>query len=294
MRAFFVRSFIDSDARIVIEDALELDDWVVTSHLERTGGLYMNAVVKGTTMPVLEVSLEPGEAVISTHGELSWMTPSLRMSQTTGLNQSGRGGLFSGIKRVVGGGGLFLTKYEAQGSAGMVAFATKLPGRIFPVNISPGSGYLVHRHGMLCSTLDVVPTVGAQQSFRAGIYGKDGFILQRLEGSGTAWVELSGEIINYKLQPQETILVHPGHVGMFQDSVQFQITTMQGMSNIFFGGDGYHLVALTGPGEIWLQSMPIPILANALSPYLVGGAPTAAATGGVAGGVMGAIFGDNV
>ncbi len=250
----------------------------------------MNADVKGTTMPVLEVSLDPGEAVISTHGELSWMTPSLRMSQTMGSNPTGRGGLLSGIKRVVGGGGLFLTKYEAHGSAGMVAFATKLPGRIFPVAISPGSGYLVHRHGMLCATLDVIPTVGMQQSFRAGVYGKDGFILQRLEGSGTAWVELSGEIINYKLQPQETLLVHPGHVGMFQDTIQFQITTMQGMSNIFFGGDGYHLVALTGPGEIWLQSMPVPILANALSPYLGSGAATTATTGGV----MGAIFGDSV
>ncbi len=255
---------------------------------------YMNAVVKGTTMPVLEVSLDPGEAVISTHGELSWMTPSLRMSQTTGLGQGGKGGLLSGIKRIVGGGGLFLTKYEAQGAAGMVSFAAKLPGRIFPVAISAGNGYLVHRHGMLCATLDVNPSVGMQQSFRAGIYGRDGFILQKLEGSGTAWVELSGEIINYKLQPQETLLVHPGHVGMFQDSVQFQITTIQGMSNVFFGGDGYHLVALTGPGEIWLQSMPIPMLASAIAPYLSGGSSEAAATGGVAGGVIGAIFGNSV
>jgi uncharacterized protein (TIGR00266 family) len=254
----------------------------------------MKAEVKGTTMPVLEINLESGESVISTHGELSWMTPSMRMSQSTGLG-GGKGGLLSGLKRVIGGASLFLTKYEAVGGAGMVSFASKLPGRIFPVEIAQGSGYLVHRHGLLCATPEVVPTVGLQQSFRAGIYGRDGFVLQRLEGAGTAWIELSGEIINYKLQPQETLLVHPGHVGMFQDSVSFQITTIQGLSNIFFGGDGYHLVALTGPGEVWLQSMPVPILANAVAPYLGGGnAASSAVAGGAAGGVLGAIFGDSV
>lgn len=255
-------------------------------------GLSMNSEIKGTTMPVLEVLLEQGESIISTHGELSWMTPSVRMSQTMASGQGTQGGLLSGLKRVMGGGGLFLTKFEAVGDGGLVAFAAKLPGRIMPVTVSPGSGFLVHRHGLVCATPGVVPSVGLQQSFRAGIYGRDGFILQRLEGNGTAWVELSGEIVTYTLNPGETLLVHPGHVGLFQDTVQFQITTISGLTNIFFGGDGYHLVSLSGPGEVWLQSMPLPILASALSPYLPGTAGNAAA-GGAAGGVMGAIFGNN-
>ena len=238
----------------------------------------MQGEIKGTTMPVLEMHLENGESVISTHGELSWMTPNMRMSQSTGGS----------------GGGLFVTKYEAVGGPGSVSFAAKLPGRIFPVEINASGGYLVHRHGWLCGTDGVVPTVGLQQSFRAGLYGRDGFILQRLEGSGTAWVELSGEIINYQLAPGQTLLVHPGHVGMFQDSVSFQITTVPGLSNIFFGGDGYHLVSLTGPGQIWLQSMPVALLAHALEPYLGGQATSSAASGGLAGGILGDVLGRNV
>ncbi|MGC8465708.1 MAG: AIM24 family protein [Acidimicrobiales bacterium] len=255
----------------------------------------MNAEIKGTTMPVLEMSLEVNEAVISTHGELSWMTPNMQMSQTTSSGDATKGhGIMSSLKRMVGGGGLFLTKYQATGGSGTVAFAAKLPGRILPVEIANGNGYLVHRHGWICGTPGITPSIGLQQSFRAGIYGRDGFMMQRLEGQGTAWVELSGEIIQYSLAPGQSLLVHPGHVGMFQDSVQFQITTVPGLSNIAFGGDGYHLVALTGPGDIWLQSMTMPILAQALEPYLNAGNTQAAAQGGVVGGLAGEIFGKSV
>ena len=254
----------------------------------------MKADIKGTTMPVLEITLESGESVISTHGELSWMTPNMRMSQSTASGGGGRG-LMSSLKRVVGGGGLFVTQYEATGGTGSVAFAAKVPGRIFPVEIGATGGYLVHRHGWVCGTPGVTPSIGLQQSFRAGLYGRDGFILQKLEGQGTAYIELSGEIINYSLASGQTLLVHPGHVGMFQDTVSFQITQIQGLSNVFFGGDGYHLVALTGPGEIWLQSTPLPILAHSLEPYLGGGAPpTNAVTGGIAGGIVGDLFGRGV
>ncbi len=259
----------------------------------------MRGEIKGTTMPVLEMWLEPGESVISTHGELSWMTPNMRMNTTTGGSGGGggvKGGLLSGLKRVMGGGSLFVTHYEAVGGPGNVSFAAKVPGRIFPVEISSAGGYLVHRHGWLCGTPGIVPTVGLQQSFRAGLYGKDGFILQRLEGQGTAWVELSGEVINYELAAGQSLLVHPGHVGMFQDSVSFQVTQVQGLSNVFFGGDGYHLVALSGPGQIWLQSMPLPLLAHAISPYLGEGSSQVApaVSGGIAGAVLGDMFGRNV
>ena len=252
----------------------------------------MQTDVKGTTMPVLEVSLDPGEHVISTHGSLSWMSPNLQMSQTT--SAGGKGGLLSGLKRALGGGGIFLTRYEAQAGPATVAFAAKQPGRIFPVEIGASGGYLVHRHGWLCATPGVQPSVGLQQSFRGGLFGGDGFVLERLEGEGTAWVELAGEIISYDLAPGQSILVHPGHVGVFQDSVSFQITRVPGVANLLFGDDGFHLVALTGPGTVWLQSMPIPVLASALSPYLPGQAAERGATGGVAGGLVGNLFGNNV
>lgn len=246
----------------------------------------MQAEIKGTTMPILEVSLSQGEQLVSHHGELAWMTPSIQMSQTTNSGGGG-GGFMQGLKRVVGGGGLFLTRFEGPG---MITFAAKAPGHIVHVDIEPGHEYLVHRHGWLCGTAGITPSVGMQQSFRGGLFGGDGFLLQKLEGHGRAWVELSGELISYDLPPGQTLLVHPGHVGMFQGSVQFQITTIKGIANKLFGGDGYHLVALTGPGRIWLQSMPLVQLAHSLSPYLMAENRTEAAGAGAAGGIIGGML----
>ena len=251
----------------------------------------MQAEIKGSTMPLLEMILEPGESLISTHGELSWMSANIQLTQTT--STGGQKGFMSGLKRAVGGGGLFLTKYEAQGGQGMLAFAAKLPGRIFEIGIGPGQGYLVHRHGWVCGTDGVLPTIGMQQSFRGGMYGGDGFILQRLEGQGRAWIELSGEITTYELVDGQSLLVHPGHVGLFEDMVKFSITRLPGIKNMAFGGDGFHLVSLTGPGRVWLQSMPVPVLAQAIEPYLRHEDDHSAVDAGV-GGVLGGIIGKNL
>jgi len=258
----------------------------------------MNAEVKGTTLPTLQVTLNPGEFVISTHGELAWMTANMQLSQQ--MNTGGQTGFMAGLKRVVAGGGLFLTKYAAQGGPGQVTFATKLPGRIFPLEITQCNGFLVHRHGWLCGSEGISPTIGLQQSFRGGLYGGDGFILEKLEGQGTAWIELSGEITTYDLVNGQTILVHPGHVGVFEQSISFQVTRMPGIANKLFGCDGFHLVALTGPGKVWLQSMPISGLAMALEPYLGdkrddrGGGMADLAGGAAIGGVLGDLFGKNI
>lgn len=251
----------------------------------------MQAEVKGSTLPLLEMVLDPGESVISAHGELSWMSANVQLTQTT--NTGGQKGIMSGLKRAMGGGGIFLTRYEAEGGQGMVAFGAKLPGRIFPVTIEQGQGYLVHRHGWVCGTDGIVPTIGMQQTFRGGMYGGDGFILQRLEGQGQAWIELSGEITTYELAAGQTMLVHPGHVGLFEDRVSFTITRLQGIKNLAFGGDGFHLVALTGPGNIWLQSMPVPLLAQAIAPYLPSSDDHPVADAGI-GGVLGGIIGKNL
>lgn len=255
----------------------------------------MNAEVKGTTLPTLQVTLDPGEAVVSTHGDLAWMTANMQMSQTA--SAGGQKGFMAGLKRVAGGGGLLVTRYEAQGGPGQVTFAAKLPGRIFPIEVTPGNAYLVHRHGWLCGTPGVIPSVGLQQSFKGGLFGGDGFVLEKLEGTGTTWVELSGEVTTYDLAAGQTVLAHPGHVGVFEQSVSFQITRVPGIANKLFGGDGYHLVALTGPGKVWLQSMPIVMLARALAPYLGGDDRSTgldAVSGGAAGGVLGDLLGRNV
>jgi uncharacterized protein (AIM24 family) len=253
----------------------------------------MKAEIKGTTMPVLEMLLDPGEFIISSHGELSWMSANMQLTQS--FNASGQpgggGGLMGTLKRAVGGGGLLITKYEPMGGPGMVSFAAKVPGRIFPIEIDPSMGYSVHRHGWLCGTPGVTVSVGFQQSFTGGLWGGDGFLLQKLDGQGTAWIELSGEITTYQLQAGQTIMAHPGHVGLFHNSITFTTQRLPGLMNYAFGKDGHHLAVLTGPGTVWLQSMPIVILAQSVAPYVAkdddhhGGA--SAVGGGLLGGVIG-------
>ena len=218
--------------------------------------------IAGTTMPVLEFNLQPNDAIISEAGELSWMGSSIQM--TTHTQFAGGGGLLGVLKRVAGGGSIFMSEYRAVGAPGELAFAAKLPGHIVPVEVSPGSEYMIHRHGFLCATPLVQISVGFQQSLGAGVFGGEGFLLQKLSGHGTAWLELSGELVTRDLQPGETLRVHPGHIGAFQSTVSFQITTIPGIKNMIFGGDGIFLAALTGPGRIWLQTLPVANLAHAI------------------------------
>ena len=212
------------------------------------------------------------------------------IQMTTHTQFGGGGGLFGVLKRVAGGGSIFMSEYRAIGAAGEVAFATKLPGHIVPVEVSPGHEYMIHRHGFLCATPQIQIGVGFQQSLGAGIFGGDGFLLQRVSGQGIAWLKLSGELVVRDLLPGETLRVHPGHVGAFQSSVSFQITTVPGIKNMIFGGDGIFLASLTGPGRIWLQTLPISKLAHALSEYMPHETRRETVQGGVVGGIVGSIL----
>jgi uncharacterized protein (TIGR00266 family) len=219
------------------------------------------------------------------------MTGSIQM--TTHTQMGGGGGIFGALKRVAGGGSLFMTEYRAQQYPGQVAFATKVPGHIVPVELTPGTEYMVHRHGFLCATPQVSIGIGFQQSLGAGIFGGNGFVLQRVAGQGTAWLELSGELILKQLAPGEILRVHPGHVGVFQSSVSFQITTIPGIKNMIFGGDGLFLAQLQGPGTVWLQTLPISRLAHQISEYLPHTESRSvgpAVGGGLLGGIVGSIL----
>src|ERR1039458_2607075 len=143
----------------------------------------MQTGIQCTTMPVLEVQLDPNESVFSESGELSWMTASIQMMTHTQMG--GGGGLFGVLNRVAGGGSLFMTEYRANQYPGEVAFAAKVPGHIVPVQLGPGAEYMVHRHGFLCATPQVSIGVGFQQSLGAGIFGGNGVLLQKVAGQGT-------------------------------------------------------------------------------------------------------------
>jgi uncharacterized protein (TIGR00266 family) len=253
--------------------------------------LAMKHQITGTILPILQIGLEPGETLIAPPGELAWMTPGIRLNTT--MATAGAGGIWSAITRAVSGGGLFMTEFTAEYGGG-VAFAPKVPGQIVDLAVQPGHGYIAHKHGFLCATAGVQVSTTLQRSLGAGIFGGEGFVLQHISGSCQAWVALGGEVIADTLAPGQTLLVHPGHVGMFEDSVQFDIATIGGVKNALFGGDGLFLVRLTGPGRIWLQTMPVPNLAHAIAAYLPsgssGGTTVENAEAGVAGALLRGIF----
>ena len=222
--------------------------------------------VLGTTLPVLEVQLQPGQSVISQGGEMSWMTPGVIMTtQTSGAGGSGLSGVF---KRAVAGGTIFMSQFTAQGVVGVVAFAAKMPGRIRAINVGANREFMVSRHGFLAATDAVTLNLGFQQKLGVGIFSGNGFILQRLAGEGTAWIELSGELVTYDLASGESMMVHPGHIGLFDATVQLDIQMVKGIKNMLFGADTIFLAKLTGPGTVYLQTMTVPGLAHAIAPYL--------------------------
>jgi uncharacterized protein (AIM24 family) len=214
----------------------------------------MQHQIVGTTMPVVEFALDHNDAVISEAGELSWMSQSIQM--TTHTQHAGGGGFLGVIKRVAGGGTLFMTEYRAYGAPGTVAFATRVPGHIVPVEVAQGHEYMVHRHGFLCATAGIV---------------------------------LGGGIVK-DLAPGETLRVHPGHVGAFHSNVSFQIQRVPGIRNLIFGGDGIFLAALTGPGRVWLQTLPIQRLAHQLQDYMKVDRVEQNTEAGVIGGVIGSVL----
>lgn len=240
----------------------------------------MDHQVIGTVLPVLEMKLDAGESVVAESGELSWMSASVELS-TAAKGKAGAKGVFGAMKRVVGGGSFFMTEYTAEGAPGMVAFATRVPGQILPIEVQPGTEYMIHRSGYLCGVPTVELSIGFQQKLGAGLFGGEGFILQRVAGTGSAWIELDGEIVTYDLQPGESMKIHPGHVGMFEANVAFELDHVKGIKNMVFGGDGIFLAKLTGPGKVWLQTLPLPKLASSLIPYLPQPKDNESKTGGI-------------
>ncbi len=226
----------------------------------------MDAKIIGTTMPVLEIGLDAGESVVAEGGELSWMTNSIDMHTST--NKAGGGGVWNNLKRKVAGGTIFMTEYTAQARRGMVAFATKVAGHIMPLQLDGSREYMVQKHGFMAGVPTINLEVGFQQKFSAGYWGGAGFMLQRLTGTGDAWLALSGETVQYDLPAGEVMKINPGHVAMFEGTVSFEIERVKGIKNFMFGADTFFLAKLTGPGTVFLQTMPLPILAATLAPYL--------------------------
>ena len=248
--------------------------------------------ISGTVMQTVGIDLSPGETVYSQTSTMAWMTAGVRMHTNTG------GGLFAGLKRSLTGGSFFVTDFTCEGGQGHVAFAPRFPGTIMARTLRPGESLICRKETFLCAEKTVTLELAWQQRIGSGFFGGAGFILQRVTGPGTVFLDLSGELISKTLAPGEPLYVHAGHVGVHEPSVSFDIQMVPGFRNILFGGEGLFLACLTGPGQVWLQSMPIINLAEEIARYMPGGESRGGggtmgkvATAGVVGGILGSILG---
>ena len=220
----------------------------------------MRYEIRGGDFPVVICSLENGEQMTTERGSMAWMSPNIRM-ETSG------GGLGKMFSKAFSGESIFQNTYTANG-AGMIAFASSFPGQIKAVTIAPGQEMILQKSAFLAAEAGVELSVHFNKKVGVGLFGGEGFIMQRLSGRGTAFVEIDGELMEYELKPGQQLIVDSGNVAGFEPSVQMDIQTVSGAKNVFFGGEGLFNTVLTGPGRVWLQTMPVITVANAVRPYI--------------------------
>lgn len=220
----------------------------------------MRYEIKGGAFPVVICELESGEQMITEKGSMVWMSPNMQM-ETRG------GGLGKMFSKAFSGESMFQNIYTARG-AGMIAFGSSFPGRIRVLEIGPGQEMIVQKSAFLAAEPGVELSIHFNKKLGAGFFGGEGFIMQRLSGRGTAFIEIDGELVEYELQSGQQIVVDTGNVAGFTTGVQMDIQQVPGMKNKLLGGEGLFNTVLTGPGRVWLQTMPISNVAGAIRPYI--------------------------
>ena len=222
----------------------------------------MEYKIEGTPLPVVICQLSAGEAMITERGSMSWMSPNMRMETTS------NGGLGKALGRMFAGEALFQNRYTAQGGPGMIAFASSFPGSIRPFEIGPGRELIVQKSGFLASEDTVELSVFFQKKLGSGFFGGEGFIMQRLSGRGLAFAEFDGHVVEYDLAPGQSMIVDTGYLAAMDATCSMEIQTVPGVKNMVFGGEGLFNTVVTGPGRIYLQTMPISAVAGVLRPFM--------------------------
>ena len=222
----------------------------------------MKYEIKGDTLPVVICYLEAGETMITESGAMSWMSPNMSMDTTT------NGGLGKAFGRMFSGEALFQNRYTAKGGPGLIAFASSFPGSIKAFEIGPEKEYIFQKKTFLAGESGINLSVHFQKKFASGFFGGEGFILQKVSGRGIAFAEFDGHVVEYDLRPGQQIIVDSGYLAAMEATCQMDIQTVPGVKNALFGGEGIFNTVITGPGHIWLQTMPIYSVANAIRPYI--------------------------
>ena len=219
----------------------------------------MRYEIKGGNFPVVVCNLENGEQMITEKGSMVWMSPNMQMETHGG----GLGRMFS---KAFSGESMFQNTYTAKGGPGMIAFGSSFPGQIKAISIAPGQEMILQKSAFLAAESGVSLSVHFNKKLGSGFFGGEGFIMQRLSGQGMAFVEIDGELVEYELKPGQQIIVDTGNVAGFTQGVQMDIRQVPGVKNMLLGGEGLFNTVLTGPGRVWLQTMPICNVAASIRP----------------------------
>ena len=221
----------------------------------------MQYQIAGEPLPVVTCQLAAGETMVTERGSMSWMTPNMRMETTT------NGGLGKAFGRLLAGEALFQNRYTAQGGPGLTAFASSFPGSIRAFEIGPGKELVVQKSGFLAAEAGVELSVFFQKKLGSGFFGGEGFIMQKLSGQGIAFAEFDGHVVEYELAAGQSLVVDTGYIAAMDATCSMDIVTVPGVKNALFGGEGLFNTVVSGPGHIWLQTMPISSVAAVLRPF---------------------------
>ena len=218
--------------------------------------------IEGNNLPVVICYPEEGQTLCTQSGAMSWMSPNIQMETNSG------GGFKKMLGRLFSGDSIFMNEYTPQGGSGMIAFAASLPGSIIPFEITQGNGIIVQKSGFLAMEKGLELSLYFQKSLGSGFFGGEGFIMQKITGDGLAFVEIDGYCKEYNLSVGESIIVDTGYLAAMSETCTMDIQTVKGVKNMFFGGEGFFHTRITGPGKVYIQSMPIINMAQRLIPYL--------------------------
>lgn len=222
----------------------------------------MQYEIKGAPFPVVICRLEANETVCCQRGAMAWMSPNMQMSTNAG------GGIGKMFSRAVSGESIFQNRYTAAGGMGEIAFSVSVPGNILPMEISASKTIVAQKSAYLASSPSVELSLFFQKKIGAGLFGGEGFIMQKLSGNGIAFLEIDGSVIEYDLAPNESMLVDTGYLAAMDATCSIDIESVKGIGNALFGGEGLFNTRVSGPGHVWLQTMPISALAGSIRPYI--------------------------
>ncbi|MDL2252616.1 TIGR00266 family protein [Ruminococcaceae bacterium OttesenSCG-928-I18] len=215
----------------------------------------------GEPMPVVECQLNPGEAMKTEKGSMTWCSPNMAMSTNAG------GGIGKMFGRVLGGESIFQNIYTCEGGPGMIAFGSSFTGSIRAYTLTPGKSIICQKSAFLASEMGVEIEIYFQKKFSTGLFGGEGFVMQKLTGNGTVFVEIDGYAVEYDLAPGQSMLVSTGNLALMEDTCTMELEEIKGVKNWLFGGESVFDTKVTGPGKIILQTMTVAGFAAVLAPF---------------------------